>query len=111
MTSKFDQWHKQQFMQWYESGQAGFRYNCFFDACDCKEIDKKMRADLERIKKMCDEYDDACRDGCTSHVHLESENAILRELITSWQAMSANEYQTDHKLHLNMLTKRMLNNE
>lgn len=71
-----------------------------------------MRSDLERIKKMCDTYfEDVEASGGQAKFHLEKENAILRELITSWQSMSQHEYQTDHKLHLNMLTKRMLNNE
>lgn len=68
-----------------------------------------MRADLERIKKMIDEF--VVTPYSPSVSGAIEENVILRELLTSWQALHSSEYQTDVKLHLNMLTKRMLNDD
>ena len=66
-----------------------------------------MRADLERISTLINDYValGSERNMISSY---ESEVAILRELLTSWQGLTSNEYQTDIKLHLNMLTTRAL---
>lgn len=71
-----------------------------------------MRSDLERIKKMIDVFRDNEDTLINDPLSLVcAREAIHRELLTSWQAMNAAEYQTDAKLHLNMLTKRMLEGE
>ena len=69
-----------------------------------------MRADLERINKMINYHRD-CGPEETNVGGLQRENDILRELLTSWQALTSNEYQTDVKLHLNMLTTKALDTE
>lgn len=65
------------------------------------EPEKKMRKDLKRISNMI-EYFHATKDP-------EQQIAIYRELLTSWQGVTAMDYQTDDRLQLNILTKRMLN--
>ena len=67
---------------------------------------KQMRKDLARIKDMIAKFESTQPGGKVAA--LTEENAILRELLTSWQAVTAYEFQTDDRLHLNILTKRML---
>lgn len=70
--------------------------------------DAKMRKDLERIKQMIDEWSSV---RLSKAIMAEREIALYRELLTSWQGITAADYQTDNRFHLNMLTKRMLENE
>jgi hypothetical protein len=67
----------------------------------------KMRSDLQRIKNMIDDLDPPD----SKMKQLVAINHVLRELLTSWQGITAADYQTDERLHLNMLTKRMLESE
>lgn len=67
--------------------------------------EKKMRSDLERIKRLIDSYEEH-NNGAWDE---DEEIHVMRELLTSWQGITAADYQTDNRLHLNMLTKRMLN--
>ncbi len=65
-----------------------------------------MRSDLQRLKDMVLEFEEPH----SKKERAALEVALLRELLTSWQALTEFEYQTDERLHLNMLTKRMLAN-
>lgn len=71
--------------------------------------EKKLRADLERIKKMIEEHEvQKGPDGHNLYDEGLAENSILRELLTSWTAVTSNEYNTDERLTLMILTKKML---
>lgn len=66
---------------------------------------KTMRSDLKRIEKLMDGLENV-----RSRWHKAEEIIlVMRELLTSWQAITAAEYNTDERIQLNMLTKRMLN--
>lgn len=71
------------------------------------EPEKKTRSDLERIKGLIETFEEMW-GVLNVEARLSEENSILRELLTSWQGITAADYQTDNRLHLNMLTKRML---
>ena len=73
----------------------------------------KMRSDLSRIAALIHDHNISLENGWyeDANAELQEENNIWREIVTSWQAVTAADYQTDARFHLNMLTKRMLNGE
>lgn len=61
-----------------------------------------IRSDLNRIKALI--------DSCGAF-DAEEECHMLRELLTSYMAMTEREYLTDEHMLLNSLCKRVLQNE
>lgn len=71
--------------------------------------EKNMRADLTHIKKLINNLESNTDGRLLLASYSEDREEIYRELLTSWQSITAMDYQTDARLHLNMLTKRVLN--